>query len=141
MPQSQKRKKDAVDIIQELVNPTKRLTKNSYIRKLEERQLMEDVKKESRKKDLIKQKKIIEKIKKMGEKYLMSDEYLKASIDTEKQVYNQVGDLEIRGESPTNSPKRKLKEEVNKNVFKAPMSGFSTISYTVINKQEAPNKL
>ena len=88
MPQSQKRKKDAVDIIQELVNPTKRLTKNSYIRKLEERQLMEDVKKESRNKDLIKQKKIIEKIKKMGEKYLMSDEDLKASIETEKQVNN-----------------------------------------------------
>jgi len=54
MPQSQKRNKDAVDIIQELVNPTKRQTKNSYIRKLEERQLMEDVKKETRKKDLIK---------------------------------------------------------------------------------------
>jgi hypothetical protein len=135
MPQSQKRKKDAVDIIQELVNPTKRLTKNSYIRKLEERQLMEDVKKESRKKDLIKQKKIIDKIKKMGEKYIMSDEYLKASIETDNQVNIQLGELEIRGESPSNSPKRKVKEDVNKNnVFKAPMSGFSTISYTVINK-------
>ena len=96
---------------------------------------MEDVKKESRKKDLVKQKKIIEKIKKMGEKYLMSDEYLKASIETDNKVNNQVGELEIRGESPTNSPERKVNEDANKNVFKAPMSGFSTISYTVINKQ------
>ena len=98
-------------MIQELVNPTKRLTKNSYIRKLEERQLMEDVKKESRKKDLIKQKKIIEKIKKMGERYIMSDEYLKASIETDNQVNIQVGELEIRGESPSNSPQRKVKED------------------------------
>ena len=129
-------------MIQELVNPTKRLTKNSYIRKLEERQLMEDVKKESRKKDLIKQKKIIEKIKKMGERYIMSDEYLKASIETDNQVNIQVGELEIRGESPSNSPHRKVKEDQNKHVFKAPISGFSTISYSVINKQEeAPNML
>ena len=129
-------------MIQELVNPTKRLTKNSYIRKLEERQLMEDVKKESRKKDLIKQKKIIEKIKKMGERYIMSDEYLKASIETDNQVNIQVGELEIRGESPSNSPHRKVKQDQNKHVFKAPISGFSTISYSVINKQEeAPNML
>jgi hypothetical protein len=98
-------------MIHELVNPTKSLTKNSYIRKLEERQLMEDVKKESRKKDLIKQKKIIEKIKKMGERYIMSDEYLKASIETDNQVNIQVGELEIRGESPSNSPHRKVKED------------------------------
>ncbi len=44
--------------------------------------MMEEVKKESRKKDLVRQRKIIEKIKKMGERYLISDEYLRATNDS-----------------------------------------------------------
>ncbi len=86
--------------------------------------MMEEVKKESRKKDLVRQRKIIEKIKKMGERYLISDEYLRATNDSKDNQMNIIdGGLEIIGESPNNSPSK------GKEAYKPPASGFSTISY------------
>jgi len=132
MPRSQKRKHDE-EIINNIVVPSnnREVTKNAYIRKLEERKAVEILKRETRKKDLSKQKRVIEQIKKMGEKFIISEEYLRGSIEGKLQKNDVIGEIEVKGSSKNGSPCG-IKEVNVLETFRPPTSGFSTMSYNVI---------
>jgi hypothetical protein len=76
----------------------------------------------------------------MGEKFIISEEYLRGTIEGKQQRNDVIGEIEVKGSSKNGSPSA-IKEVDVLETFRPPTSGFSTMSYNVIQGNQKPVKM